>query len=158
MKFSQIYVKNCYTQRADYSVSKIQNWKLIVKTEGKRHLTANFRIKIWTHLKLSEITSKSHNSAELSQIPSKTWKEMLPEMFLNNSNFFCKNANMATKIDHLLSLFLKWRLHLKINGLTRPIFHAKLHLISFVGVIFLLGIKVLWAAIQEVPVSNLMLF
>ena len=47
LKFRQIYMKYHYTQRANYSMSKIKKLKLIVKTDFVRHLTADFRIMVW---------------------------------------------------------------------------------------------------------------
>ena len=64
LKFRQIYMKYHYTQRANYSTSKIKKWKLIVKTDFVRHLTADFRIidwaEIWTERDPNK-TSKSQN-------------------------------------------------------------------------------------------------
>ena len=64
LKIRQIYMKYHYTQRANYSTSKIKKWKLIVKTDFVRHLTADFRIidwaEIWTERDPNK-TSKSQN-------------------------------------------------------------------------------------------------
>ena len=52
LKFCQIHMKYHYTQRANYSTSKIikiKKWKLIVKTDFVRHLTAFFKIIVWAH-------------------------------------------------------------------------------------------------------------
>ena len=64
LKFRQINMKYHYTQRANYSTSKIKKLKLIVKTDFVRHLTADFRIidwaESWTERDPNK-TSKSQN-------------------------------------------------------------------------------------------------